>query len=330
MPSQQIDDQMDNRDDLKSRPQEKPPKHRPGGKVLRRFSLNDPRWLGLILTIPTLLAIFGIILVPFINSLVLSLNRRDLSRPHRDAFVGLGNYIKLIQDDRFLNSFKATMTFSLASVILELVLGVAIALVLNQRFRGRGFVRALIILPWAMPSIDNAAMWEWIYNADYGALNALLTQLGILDQYQVWLANPRAAMALVILANVWKETPFTIMLVLAALQGIPSDLYEAATVDGASAWQRLVYITLRLLLPVIMVAALLQLIWGFQTFELVYIITGGGPFSTTELVPLRIYAQTFRSLRFGYGAALAYLTGLILLVPAVLYIRAAYRTIVEY
>jgi ABC-type sugar transport system permease subunit len=324
-----MDDQLKNKDDLKPKEQENPPKRQSSRKMLQRFS-NDQRWLGLVLTSPTLLAIFGIILVPFINSLVLSLNRRDLSRPHWDAFVGLGNYIKLIQDDRFLNSFKATMTFSLVSVILELVLGVAIALVLNQRFKGRGLVRGLIILPWAMPSIVNAAMWEWIYNADYGALNALLTQLGILDQYQIWLANPRAAMALIILANVWKETPFTVILVLAALQGIPSDLYEAATVDGASAWQRLAYITLRLLLPVIMVAGLLQFIWGFQTFELVYIITGGGPYSTTELVPLRIYAQTFRSLRFGYGAAMAYLTGLTLLVPAVFYIRAAYRTIVEY
>jgi ABC-type sugar transport system permease subunit len=304
--------------------------HRIGGRAIRFRFLNDQRWLGLALTIPTLLAIFGIILVPFVNSLILSLHQRDLSRPQWDAFVGLGNYAKLLQDERFLNSLQVTVKFSLVSAILELILGITIALILNQPFKGRGFVRGLIILPWAMPSIVNAAMWEWIYNADYGALNALLTQLGILNQYQIWLADSRMAMALIVLANVWKETPFTTILVLAALQSIPVDLYEAATIDGASAWQRLVYITMRMILPVAMIAGALQIIWGFQTFELVYIITGGGPYSTTELVPLRIYAQTFRSLRFGYGASMAYLTGLILLVPAVFYIRAAYRTIVEY
>lgn len=296
----------------------------------QRISLNDQRWFGLVLAIPTLIAVFGVILIPFISSLLLSLQRRDLPRPQLDAFVGLGNYWQLLHDPRFLNSLKVTATFSLTSVVLELILGVGIALVLNQHFRGRGFVRGLIILPWALPSIVNAAMWRWIYNADYGALNALATQLGIVDQYQVWLANPHAAMAFIILANVWKETPFTVLLVLAALQSIPQDLYEAAKVDGASVWQRWLFITMRLLLPVILIVALLQIIWGFQTFELVYVITGGGPFSSTEVISLRIYAQTFRSLRFGYGAAMAYLTALIILIPAIFYIRWAYRTVVEY
>lgn len=292
--------------------------------------LNNPRYLGFLLTVPSLLAIFGILMIPFLNSFTLSLYQKDLSRPHLDAFIGIGNYIKLIHDPRYLNSFRLTLTFSLVSVFLELILGVAIALVLHQRFPGVGISRGLIILPWAMPSIVNAAMWKWIYNADYGALNALLYQLGIIDQYQIWLANPKAALALIILANVWKETPFTAILILAALQSIPAELYEAAKVDGASTWQRFYWITLRLILPVVMVAALLQTIWGFQTFELAYIVTGGGPFSSTELITLRIYAQTFRSLRFGYGAAMAYLTSLVLMIPAVVYIRAAYRAIVEY
>jgi ABC-type sugar transport system permease subunit len=299
---------------------------------LRRspLRLSGQDLFGLVLTIPTLIAVSGIVLVPFVNSLVLSFHRRDLARPQFNAFIGLQNYERLIHDERFLNSLRATATFSLVSVGFELVLGIAIALVLNQRFKGQGLVRGLIILPWAMPSIVNAAMWKWIYNADYGALNALVTQAGIVNHYQIWLAEPRPAMALLILANVWKETPFSALLVLAALQGIPEELHEAAKVDGASVLQRFFYVTLRLILPVVMVAGLLQVIWGFQTFELAYIVTGGGPFSSTELISLRIYAQTFRSLRFGYGASMAYLTSLILLVPAVFYIRAAYRTIVEY
>jgi len=292
--------------------------------------LNNQAGLGLALMIPTLIAIFAVVLIPFFSSFWLSLQRRDIGRPQLDGFVGLGNYVKLLHDPRFLNSLAITVGFSLSSVAIELVLGIAIALVLNQQFKGRGFVRGLIILPWALPSIVAAAMWQWIFNADYGALNALLTQLGLIDSYQIWLANPTYARILIVVANVWKETPFTVLLVLAALQGIPKDLYEAATVDGASIWQQFFHITLRLLLPVIMVIGFLQFLWGLQTFELVYVVTNGGPASSTELLSLRIYAQTFRSLRFGYGAAMAYLTGLLVLIPAFFYIRAAYRSIVEY
>jgi len=310
----------------------KPGRRQPdiSAKVKNQAGEMNQRRLGFSLMLPTLIVIFGVTLIPFVSSLWLSLLRRDVGRPQLDAFVGLGNYLNLLQDERFLNSLWVTVLFSLTSVILELILGLAIALILKEQFKGRGFVRGLIILPLALPSIVNAAMWQWIYNADYGAFNALLTQLGLLEHYQVWLANPTTAMILIILSNVWKETPFTVLLVLAALQSIPGDIYDAAKVDGASAWQRFRFITLRLLTPVIMVIGFLQLLWGFQTFELVYIVTGGGPASSTELLSLRIYAQTFRSLRFGYGAAIAYLTGLIVLIPALFYIRAAYRSIVEY
>jgi ABC-type sugar transport system permease subunit len=290
---------------------------------------DDPRTLGLLLVAPAMLAIFGVVLFPMFNSLWLSLQRHDLSRPQEDAFIWFRNYSDLLHDPRYLNSLLATLKFSLFSVVIELTLGVAIAMTLNQNFRGRGFVRGLMILPWAMPSIVNAAMWKWIYNADYGALNALLSQLHIISHYHVWLAEPTTAMALIILANVWKETPFTVILALAALQTIPDDLYEASRVDGATEWQTFLRISLPLMMPVIMIAGLLQFIWGFQTFELIYIVTGGGPFSSTEMTNLRVYATTFRSLRFGYGAAMAYLTSLIIFIPVVLYIRSAYRKVVE-
>lgn len=298
-------------------------------KLRSRPLTDNPQLLGLLLTLPALVAILAVVLIPIVSSFWLSLHQKDLSRPQYDAFIGFKNYLTLLRDSRYLNSLWVTFRFSLTSVIMEVILGVSIALVLNQRFVGRGFVRGLMILPWAMPSIVNAAMWKWIYNADYGALNALLTQLHIIEGYRVWLADPTWATILIILANVWKETPFTVILVLAALQAIPEDLYEAARVDGASAWRSFWHITLPLISPVLMVAAMLQFIWGFQTFELVYVTTGGGPFSTTELTTLRVYATTFRSLRFGYGAAMAYLTSLVILIPAVFYIRSAYRRVVE-
>jgi ABC-type sugar transport system permease subunit len=290
---------------------------------------DDPRTLGLLLVAPAMLAILGVVLFPMLNSLWLSLQHHALSRPQEDAFIWFKNYTDLLQDPRYLNSLQATFKFSVFSVIIELTLGVAIAMTLNQNFRGRGFVRGLMILPWAMPSIVNAAMWKWIYNADYGALNALLSQLHIISHYRVWLAEPTTAMILVILANVWKETPFTVILTLAALQTIPDDLYEASRVDGATEWQSFFGITLPLIMPVLMIAGLLQFIWGFQTFELIFVVTGGGPFSTTEMTTLRVYAITFRSLRFGYGAAMAYLTSLFIFIPAVAYIRSAYRKVVD-
>jgi len=298
-------------------------------KPRSRPTFDNPRTLGFLLVAPAMLAILGVVLFPMLNSLWLSLQQHDLSRPQEDAFIWFKNYADLLQDPRYLNSLQATFKFSLFSVLVELTLGVAIAMVLNQEFHGRGFVRGLMILPWAMPSIVNAAMWKWIYNADYGALNALLSQLQIISHYRIWLAEPVTALILIVLANVWKETPFTVILTLAAMQTIPDDLYEAGRVDGATEWQAFLRITLPLILPVLMIAGLLQFIWGFQTFELIYIVTGGGPFSSTEMTTLRVYATTFRSLRFGYGAAMAYLTSLIIFIPAVAYIRSAYRRVVE-
>jgi ABC-type sugar transport system permease subunit len=291
---------------------------------------DNERSLGWVMSLPALLAILGIVLIPMVQSLVQSFSQLDLARPQGNGFIGFVNYLNLLKDARYLQSLFATFRFSIISVVLELILGISIALVLNKNFVGRGFVRGLMILPWAMPSIVNAAMWKWIYNADYGALNALLSQLGIIHQYQVWLSDPFWSTALIILANIWKETPFTVIMVLAALQTVPEDLYEAAKVDGSSAWQSFINITFPLILPVLMIVSMLQFIWGFQTFELITIVTGGGPFSTTEMVTLRVYATTFRSLRFGYGSAMAYLTSLFILIPVILYVRSAYKKIQEY
>jgi len=299
-------------------------------KAIRKHFIDNERVLGWAMSLPALLAILAIILIPMIQSVGQSFEQLDLARPADNAFIGLQNYINLLKDTRYTQSLISTFRFSIISVILELVLGVGIAVVLNKNFVGRGFVRGLMILPWAMPSIVNAAMWKWIYNANYGALNALLSQIGLIDQYQIWLSDPFWATALVILANVWKETPFTVLMVLAALQTIPEEIKEAARVDGSSSWNTFIKITIPLIAPTLMIVSILQFLWGFQTFELITVVTGGGPFSTTELVAIRIYQNTFRSLRFGYGSAMAYLTSLFLLIPLIIYARSAYKKLVNY
>ncbi|HET6450854.1 MAG TPA: sugar ABC transporter permease [Spirochaetia bacterium] len=294
------------------------------------LTIDEPRRLGITLVLPSMIIVFGFLLFPFCYSLVLSLLNYDLARPQDNGFVGLRNYGRLLQDRYFLNAVVQTAVFSSVSVVLEILLGVGIALVMNRDFPGRSLLRALIIIPWALPSIVNASMWSWILNANYGALNALLTQVGLLHAYKPWIAEPGWAMATLILANVWKETPFTVILVLAALQGVPKELREAAVVDGAGAVRRFFAITLPMIAQIVMICALLQMIWSLlHTFELVYVVTRGGPFNSTDIIPMRIYWQTFKGLRFGYGAAMAYLAALALLVPSLFYIRSAYRATVE-
>jgi len=299
-------------------------------KTIKKFFIDNEHVLGWAMSGPALIAILAIVLVPMIQSIGQSFQNLDLARPALNAFIGLENYANLLKDSRYTSSLVSTFRFSVISVILELILGVSIATVLNKEFVGRGFVRGLMILPWAMPSIVNAAMWKWIYNANFGALNALLSQLGIIEQYQIWLSDPFWATVLVILANVWKETPFTVLMVLSALQTIPEEIKEAARVDGSSAWNTFIKITIPLIAPTLMIVSILQFLWGFQTFELITVVTGGGPFSTTELVAIRIYQNTFRSLRFGYGSAMAYLTALILVIPLVIYARSTYKRMVNY
>lgn len=302
--------------------------NRAAPSAARQGSAGERRF-GLILATPAFIAIFAVVMIPLVNAFILSLQQKDLARPANDAFVGLGNYVRLATDPRFLNSLRATAFFSITSLIIEIPLAIAIAIVLSKAFKGRGLARAVIILPWALPAVVAASMWKWIYNADFGVLNALLQQFGFIDEYQVWLADPNWAMGLIIFSNVWKEVPLTVLLVLGTLMAIPDGLYEAANIDGASAWQRFRHITFPLILPILMVAGLLQFIWGFQTFEIPQIITGGGPHSSTELISLRIYSQTFRSLRFGLGSAMAYFVAFLLIVPAILYIRRAHKSIVE-
>jgi multiple sugar transport system permease protein len=279
---------------------------------------------------PSLIIVFGFLVFPLVYSLGLSLMNWDLARPKENGFLGLANFANLTRDRYFLNAVVRTLIFSFSSVALELVLGVAIALVMNLDFKGRGLLRGLIIIPWALPSIVNASMWSWILNANYGALNALLTQLRIIGSYKPWIAEPGWAMVMLIVANAWKETPFTVILVLAALQGVPPQLKEAAVVDGAGAWRRFVHVVMPMIVQIVMICGLLQLIWSLlHTFELVLVVTRGGPFNSTDIVPMRIYWQTFKALRFGYGAAMAWIAALALLIPSVFYIRSAYKATVE-
>jgi multiple sugar transport system permease protein len=215
-------------------------------------------------------------------------------------------------DGRFWQSFWTTIVFTSASVISELLLGLAIALVLNQAFFARGLVRTSAILPWALPTALIGLAWTWIFNDQFGVVNDILRRLGLIQTGINWLGEPTLAMVALIFADIWKTTPFISILLLAGLQSISPDLYEAHAIDGATPWQSFRRITLPLLLPQILIAVLFRFAQAFGIFDLIQVMTGGGPGGATEVVSLYIYSTVMRYLDFGYGAALVVVTFLLL------------------
>ena len=211
----------------------------------------------------------------------------------------------LIDDENFQVALGYTFYFTVVSVAIEMVLGVLVALLLNQEFFGRTLVRTLLILPWALPTIVNAMMWRLIYNPEFGSLNALLLQFGLIDAYRSWLGVPGTAMNMVILADVWKNYPLIALIVLGALQTIPRDLYEAAAIDGAGPWKRFWHITFPGILAPFSVALILRTIEAFKVFDIIYVMTRGGPADTTKTASFFVYQESFSYLRAGSGAAYA-------------------------
>ena len=278
------------------------------------------KYLPQLLVTPSMVMILGVMIIPIIYSLILSLSSLNLSNQAM-TFTGLENYKAMIQNTDFWRSLGLTILFTVITVGAEVVLGVAIALVLNKEFKGRGFVRGLMILPWALPGVVSAIMWKWIFNANYGPMNALLHQLGIIAKYQQWLAKPVPAFICVVIADIWKETPYVVLLTIAALANISKDLYEAAECDGASPWKTFWKITLPLIVPVLVVLVITKTIWALQTYDLIYIMTAGGPISATEFITLYIQRTAFKYQRFGPASAMSYSLSIICFALTYRYIK---------
>ncbi|ASC69802.1 molybdenum ABC transporter permease subunit [Halomicronema hongdechloris C2206] len=272
------------------------------------------RRTGWYLTIPAVLVLLLVYAYPIIWAFVSSLFTENLSTNLETVFTGFDNYTRLVLDGRFWQSMWNTAVFTVVSLVIELVLGLGIALTLDQGFRGRGWVRTIAILPWALPTALIALAWRWIFNDQFGVWNDMLINwFGILQEPISWLGDPVWAMVAVIAADVWKTTSFVAILLLAGLQSIPQDLYEAHAIDGASPWQSFRQITLPLIMPQILIAMLFRFALAFGIFDLVLVMTGGGPGGATEMVSLYIYDTVMRYLDFGYGAALVVVTFLILI-----------------
>ncbi|RAM52362.1 MAG: sugar ABC transporter permease [Hapalosiphonaceae cyanobacterium JJU2] len=267
-------------------------------------------WLFLLPALLLLLLVFG---YPILRAFWLSLFAKNLGTQLEANFAGLDNYVRMAGDGRFWQSFWISSVFTTASVIFELLLGLGIALVLNQGFFGRGAVRTIAIIPWALPTALIGLAWAWIFNDQFGVINDILLRLGVIQTGINWLGEPTLAMVAVVFADVWKTTPFISILLLAGLQSISSDLYEAHAIDGATPWQSFYKITLPLLMPQILIAMLFRFAQAFGIFDLIAVMTGGGPGGATEVVSIYIYSTIMRYLDFGYGAALVVVTFLLLI-----------------
>ena len=222
-----------------------------------------------------------------------------------DRWAGLANFAHLLSDNRFWSSLGTTLYFAVVAVSLEIALGLGIALLLHRSFAGRGVVRTAVLVPWALPTVVAATMWEWIYNPDFGIMNHLLQELSLISGPVSWLGDPFWAIHAAILADVWKTTPFAALILLAGLAAIPTDLARAARVDGARSLRVFFEITLPLLRPALVVTALFRFLDSFRIFDAIYVLTGGGPANTTETLAVYIYKVVFQTLRFGYGSAIA-------------------------
>ncbi len=298
----------------KPTPPPKPTRSRP------RLALPDSL-AGWLLVAPTVLFLAAVFAYPVVSTALTSLQDAKLTKPGEATFVGLENYTDLASSDAFWQAIWRTVYFTVVSVGLELILGIAIAAFISRRFAGWRFLRLAIFVPWAVPTIAAATMFRWIYNADYGALNGLLFQLGAIDQYVPWLADPFAAMNFVIVTDIWKSTPFVVLIVLAAVAGIPGELYEAARIDGASRWQSFWRVTLPMLKGGILLVLVVRTVEAFRVFDIIYILTGGGPANGTLVISYVAYQETFRFFNLGRGAALSFIISLFVLMAALLYLR---------
>jgi len=277
---------------------------------------------ALALLIPSVIVVFGIVVYPVIKTLITSFYAVDSPFPKAWPGVGFDNYTKALSSAHFWSAVERTAYFTFVSTALELVFGIGIALLLYAPLRMRWLFRTIVVLPWALPTIVNGAMWRYMFNANYGVVNAALTQLGLLHAYKAWLSSPFQALNIVVLADVWKNTSLVAFFLLAGLTTIPRDLYEAARIDGVSAFQAFLRITLPLLRPAIVVVLVLRTIEAFKVFDIIYVMTGGGPANGTQSVTFYTYQRAFSDELFGYGSALAYLIVLFIFGLAAVYIRA--------
>ena len=290
--------------------------------LLKSFKSRSGKhgWIGFALFAPGLALMCLFLLYPVALNIYTSFFSKHLIRP-RNNFIGFKNYLRIFNDDNFVLILQNEITWTVFSVIFQVILGLGVALLLNQKLRGISIVRALVILPWVTPVVVTVLMWKWVLNEVYGILNIALKYFGVIDTSISFWSSPAMAMGTVIGINVWWGFPFMTIVFLAGLKSIDQNLYDAAKVDGASPLQEFIHITLPGLKHFIAVAVLLRTIWIFTFFDLIWISTKGGPSYHTMIFPIMTYLQAFQSYQLGRAAAISVLLILCLLLYLVVFFR---------
>ena len=274
--------------------------------------------IGWLLVIPALFVVMFVLVYPVVQTIFLSMTETGFTG--ESTWVGFKNFRRALMTPRFWGAVNNTLLFTVVTVPIELVLGLGLAVLLNKAFYGRGIVRLALLFPWALPTALNALMWRWMYNSDFGVFNALLRQSGIIEQPINWLGKIPMAMIAMMIVAIWKTSSFMALILLAGLQAIPDELYEAGIVDGASGWSSFWNITLPLLRPTVMVALLLRSMDALRTFELPFNLTDGGPVTSTESLSLYAYKNLFQYVDFNFGSSVVVFQFLIILAFSLLYI----------
>lgn len=282
-------------------------------------------WTPFWFLFPAVAITAAVVLFPVLQTGWLSLQDFLLYNPDEAKFVGLGNFAQILQDEVFWISLQHSLVWIVAVVGIQFLLGLGVALLLNQSFWWRGLARALVVIPWALPSVIIGLMWTWMYDFNLGVLNDIAVRTGLVARPVAWLADPGTALPSVMLALVWQGFPFFAVTILAGLQTVPAELYEAAEIDGASQSQQLFHVTLPAIADVIATALLLRTIWVANSLDIILVMTGGGPGYATHTLPLYSFLKAYSGMEFGYGAALAIILTLLLLCVVWLYVRRMSR-----
>lgn len=277
-----------------------------------------------LLTAPALIIVWSVVFIPVVQAILMSFQKYDLRYPKEIAYIGLQNYRKVLTDGLFWSSCLRTLKWVVFGVGFQFFFGFILAMLLNRKFTGRGVVRSISLVPWVTPGVLIGLMWKWIYDGNYGVLNDILMKLGIVNQKIAFLANTGTALPSVIMTIVWQGIPFFAIMLLAGLQGIPGELYEAADIDGASYFQKLFRITIPSLKSTIFVTTLLRIIWVTNSVDVIANMTGGGPAYSTQTMSIMIF-NTANTMNFGTASTMAIIMTLMLSVVAVPYLHSIFK-----
>lgn len=282
------------------------------------FKIREETWLKYLMILPLLLITIFLSIIPLAHLIRLAFSSYDFTEGST-SFNGLTNFFEMVKDTLFLHSVRNTLVYVTASIVVEFLIGLGLALLVRGVLQFKSLIRTLFLVPMLVAPVAVGLVWKLIYRPDIGIINIFLRSVGLGSYAQVWLADVRWAMPAIVIVEVWQWTPFVFLFLLAGLEFIPREPYEAASIDGASSWQKFWYITLPLLRPAIFIVLLLRTIDLFKAFDKFYILTSGGPGNATEILSLRVYKVSFQFLELGYGSFLAIITVAIIIIYTLTY-----------